>query len=536
MTAGFRSLSQRQGGMGQRILCYNPASLATHRHNALDEIRLGVTEVKDTRNIVDMLIDPEAVKDHRDHWDHAVSPAITAAILHILYSKPVRQHNFEGVAYFLANAQRNIKDSLEEMRRTNHLGGTPHPVVASMAQELLQKSPNDMSGVISTAMDYVGIYRDPLIAHLTKTSDFRIKDLQFGPTPVSLYIMIPPSDLAGTRPIARVFLNQLTSLLMENHHALGRWELLQVFDEFDSLRKVDFLGERFAYMGGYKMRCLIINQSVPQLWTRWGRDEPITATCDVKVMFTASDRASAEAAVDLLTKTTHMRRQTGFTGNRFGLVFNRRSVSGMEVERPLLTPEEMLLFPLDKLAIFPMGHARIQAAKLDFLREKWLQRRCLPPPPCLLPYDEPEEVSAETSPPPRAKASTGPVPPLPGSPALGRRTGHEVRAVSSALPRLEIRLPQALKDQILALATARGVSASEIGLAALQDLLETSEKPETAILAGLQELRPCWRRLCACCSLAPDLQGASEAERQAAARRGVERWAQFQALLQHEKE
>ena len=68
--------------MGQRVLYYNPASLATHRHNPLDEIRLGVTEVKDTRNIVDMLIDPEAVKDKRDHWDHAVSPAITAMILH----------------------------------------------------------------------------------------------------------------------------------------------------------------------------------------------------------------------------------------------------------------------------------------------------------------------------------------------------------------------------------------------------------------------------------------------------------------------
>ena len=392
MTAGFRGRPRHRGGMGQRVLYYNPASQATHRHNPLDEIRLGVTEVKDTRNFVDMLIDPEAIKEQRDHWDHAVSPALTAATLHVLYAKPTRQHNPEGVAYFLADATRNIRESLEEMKATNHLGDRPHPVIASMAQELLQKSPNDMSGVISTAMDYIGVYRDPLLAYLTKTSDFRLKDLQFGPVPVSLYLMIPPSDLSGTRPVVRVFLNQLTSLLMEEYHAPGRRELLQIFDEFNSLRKVDFLGERLAYMAGYKMRSLIIHQSVPQLWTTWGRDEPITATCDVKVMFTASDRVTAEACADLVTKTTEMRKQYGFTGDRWSPFFQRRSASGMEVERPLLTAEEMLLFPLDKCAIFPMGHPRIQADKLDFVRERWLQERCLPPLPCVMPYEEPEEA------------------------------------------------------------------------------------------------------------------------------------------------
>lgn len=414
MTAGFRGLPRHRGGMGQRILYYNPASMATHRHNPLEEIRLGVTEVKDTRNFVDMLIDPDAIKDHRDHWDHAVAPALTATVLHVLYSKPVRQHNPEGVAYFLADATRNVKESLEEMRTTNHLGEKPHPVIASMAQDLLQKSPNDMSGVISTAMDYIGIYRDPLLAHVTKTSDFHMKDLQFGPVPVSLYLMIPPSDLAGTRPVVRVFLNQLTSLLMEDYHAPGRRELLQIFDEFNSLRKVDFLAERFAYMGGYKMRSLIVTQSVPQLWTTWGRDESITATCDIKVMFTASDRATADACADLVTKTTEMRKQYGFTGNRFSPLFQRRSASGMEVERPLLTAEEMLLFPLDQCAIFPMGHPRIQADKLDFKREAWLQRRCLPPPPCVLPLEEaPEPAPGST----RGQASDEPEMPADAPPA-----------------------------------------------------------------------------------------------------------------------
>ena len=106
-----------------------------------------------------------------------------------------------------------------------------------------------------------------------------------------------------------------------------------------------------------------------------------------------------------------MRKQYGFTGDRWSPFFQRRSTSGMEVERPLLTAEEMLLFALNKLAIFPMGWPRIQGDKLDFLHEKWLQQRCIPPPPYLLPYEESEE-DTEVSP-----VAPAPAPPSPAAPA-----------------------------------------------------------------------------------------------------------------------
>lgn len=422
MTAGYRGLHRSAGGLGQRVLYYNPASLHSHRHNPLDEIRTGIHEVKDTRNIVDMLIDPEATKDRRDHWDLSVAPALIATILHLLYSKDKPLHTLTGVAYFLADAQRNVKATFEEMRTSKH------PVVASMAQDVLQKSANDMSGVISTAMDYVGIYRDPLLAHLTSTSDFAINDLQFGPVPTSLYLMIPPSDLSGTRPVFRVFLNQLTARLMEDHHAKGRRELLLALDEFNSVRKVGFLGERFAYMGGYKIRALLVSQSVPQLWETWGRDEPITATCDVKALFTASDRTTAEFATDLATKTTDLRKQYGLTGERWSLWFQRRSTSQMEVERPILTPEDMLMLPLDKMAIFAMGHPRILATKLDLTRESWLTRRCLQPPAMVQPFDGPPALAAPgppaaPTPAPSRAPEPGPVaapPQASGRPAAAR--------------------------------------------------------------------------------------------------------------------
>ena len=54
------------------------------------------------------------------------------------------------------------------MLSTNHLGTETapqvHPVVASVARELLNKSENERSGVVSTAMSLLGLYRDPIVA------------------------------------------------------------------------------------------------------------------------------------------------------------------------------------------------------------------------------------------------------------------------------------------------------------------------------------------------------------------------------------
>jgi type IV secretion system protein VirD4 len=64
------------------------------------------------------------------------------------------------------------------MMKTAHLGEAgPHPVIASAARELLNKSDNERSGVLSTAMSFLGLYRDPVVAEVTRRCDWRIADI-----------------------------------------------------------------------------------------------------------------------------------------------------------------------------------------------------------------------------------------------------------------------------------------------------------------------------------------------------------------------
>src|SRR3546814_17849086 len=87
------------------------------------------------------------------------------------------------------------------MQTTRHLGDRGvHPVVAAAAQELLNKSDNERSGVLSTAMSFHGLYRDPVIAAVTGRSEWRIADLMAGDRPTSLYLAVPPGAISRTKP------------------------------------------------------------------------------------------------------------------------------------------------------------------------------------------------------------------------------------------------------------------------------------------------------------------------------------------------
>src|SRR5206468_10724022 len=144
-------------------LLFDPADPLSARFNPLLEVRQGAHEVRDVQNIADILVDPEGAKERRDHWEKTAHALLTGAILHAEEEKTLAR-----VATFLADPSRSVLRTLKIMLATKHLGTQEepmvHPLVASVARELLNKSDNERSGVVSTAMSLLGLYRDPIIA------------------------------------------------------------------------------------------------------------------------------------------------------------------------------------------------------------------------------------------------------------------------------------------------------------------------------------------------------------------------------------
>src|SRR6266404_2864401 len=231
LTSGFRS---RHG----RALLFDPTNAGSAAYNPLLEVRRGEWEVRDVQNIADVLVDPEGALERRNHWEKTSHSLLVGAILHVLYAE--QDKTLAGVASFLSDPKRPIEVTLRAMMTSAHLGEAgPHPVIASAARELLNKSENERSGVLSTAMSFLGLYRDPVVARVTRRCDWRIQDLVTGDRPATLYLVVPPSDISRTNPLIRLVLNQIGRRLTEELHAKNRQHrLLLMLDEFPALGRL----------------------------------------------------------------------------------------------------------------------------------------------------------------------------------------------------------------------------------------------------------------------------------------------------------
>ena len=307
-TAGWRA---RFG----RVLLFDPTNPDSSAYNPLLEIRRGDAEVRDVQNVADVLVDPEGALERRNHWEKTSHSLLVGAILHVLYAEADK--TLAGVANFLSDPRRPIETTLQAMMETAHLGDRAHPVVASAARELLNKSENERSGVLSTAMSFLGFYRDPAVAQVTRRCDWRIADLVDGASPATLYLVVPPSDISRTKPLVRLVLNQIGRRLTEALDPSERKQrLLLMLDEFPALGRLDFFESALAFMAGYGLKSFLIAQSLNQIERAYGPNHAILDNCHVRVAFATNDERTARRVSDALGMATELRAMKNYAGHR----------------------------------------------------------------------------------------------------------------------------------------------------------------------------------------------------------------------------
>ncbi|MCW1429344.1 conjugal transfer protein TraG [Novosphingobium sp. JCM 18896] len=378
-TAGWRALFSH-------VALFNPTDRSSAKYNPLLEVRRGKDEVRDVQNIADILVDPEGALEKRSHWEKTSHSLLVGAILHVLYAE--EEKTLARVATFLSDPDRTFTATLNQMMSTNHRG-TPeapevHPVVASCAREVLNKSDNERSGVLSTAMSFLGLYKDPTVAEVTSASDWRIEDLVKGDHPLSLYLMVPPSDISRTKPLVRLILNQICRRLTEETvgevEASQRREVLLMLDEFPALGRLDFFETSLAFMAGYGVRAFLVSQSLNQIDKAYGEHNSILDNCHVRVAFATNDERTGKRISDSLGVATEQRAMRNYAGHRLAPWLAHVMVSRQETARPLLTQGEVMQLPPHEEIILVSGTSPIRANKFRYFEHRAFQSRLLPPP------------------------------------------------------------------------------------------------------------------------------------------------------------
>jgi len=348
-------------------------------------------EIRDVRNIVQMIVDPDG-KGLPDHWSREGSAFLTGMILDQLYCG--REKTLSGLEARLCDPSQPINDTIAQIMRTEHdptsslkwtdARGIPtktHPVIARAMRSMLDKSPNERSGVISEVKGFLELYRDRVIAANTAHSDFRIIDLMSHRRPLSLYIVVPLAHKNSLRPVIRLMLAQIIHRLTENlEFRKGRavsgfhQRLLLMIDEFPTLGRLDVFAESLSLVAGYGIKACLIAQDLSQIHAAYGHDEAITSNCHTRVAFTPNRIETARLLSQMTGETTvrHAHKTVSSSG---------ASVSEPEVARPLITPDEVMRLGINEALIFTSGRPAIRASKLRYYADANFKELAEMPPP-----------------------------------------------------------------------------------------------------------------------------------------------------------
>lgn len=396
LTAGWRARD-----LGSRIIKFDAscADGGSGRFNPLREVRVQtVHDVQDVQNIIGILCDPDGkgAEGTDAHWVVSATALLTAITLHALYTE--LEATLSGVADLLTGGSYGTpEDLLQAMtagdhdpygvcdwRDENGEATATHPAVRAIARDMLAKDPKELASVISTAVRYVTLFRDPIVAQNTATSDFAIRDLMNDERPVSLYLVIPPSEMQRLKPLTRLILTQILQTLTSEMRFEGgrsvagyRHRLLLMIDELPSLGRLEILQSALAYMAGYGLKAYLIAQDSAQLQAVYGgpgAGETIMANCHVQIAYAPNKVETMELLSKLLGQTTVRNEQRTYSGSRFGLR-GQVQVSATEMQRPLLTPDEVRRLPVDAALVLVAGHAPIYAKKIIYYTDRVFARR-----------------------------------------------------------------------------------------------------------------------------------------------------------------
>jgi len=377
LTAGYRATFSNP-------IYFAPTDPDTSAHwNPLLEVRNDENQIRDVQNIADQVVDPHG-KGKESHWDRTADQFFLAVILHVLHAEADK--SLYGVAKFLSDPDRSFEQTLLKMKNTPHQSAMAHERIASGAQAMFNKSEEERGGVVSTALGFLGLYADPIIARNTQDSDFRISDLMQGTAPMSLYIVIPDSDRLRLTPFTRLMITMFTQRLVEKMNpAENKHRLLMLIDEFPRLGRMQFLADGLSYIASYGIKVMLIMQSIGQLDApeAYGVGNTVVASCKTRAVMTPQDPRTAEWISGELGPKTEVHQQTTYTGHRLAPWLGHVMVADQESARPLLDPAEVGKMPATDLIVLVSGHRPFRAKRLKYFEVPALAARAAVPAPTL---------------------------------------------------------------------------------------------------------------------------------------------------------
>ena len=385
----------RRKKMGQLIIKFDPTVLCgSAKFNPFDEIRMGTpNEVKDCQNICRILADPtgKGYEGANAHWTSNASDLLFGIVLHLKWTEKDKPVNITSVLEFMASGTGGLRKLLTDIKEGALAGSVKHdesgeilkytnqanepvyfhPRVFQVFAKMASTPEKEFGSIQSTLETALSVYRDPVIAENMSRSDFKIADLMNNDKPVSLYLIVPPSDIDRMMPAFRTIVELLYRRNVEKmefdvkdkNTKANKHRLLMLLDEFPQLGKLETFETAMGVIAGYGIKAFVICQSVMQINKLYGKDNGIISNCEVQVYYAPNDQETAEQLARMLGKKT-VETKSRSTGT--ALISLDKSRTYNETGRDLMMADEVRALDPKKELVFKRGMRPILANKITW--------------------------------------------------------------------------------------------------------------------------------------------------------------------------
>lgn len=234
-----------------------------------------------------------------------------------------------------------------------------HDKIRQAAVTSLSQNAKERGSTWSTVRSKLSLFNDPLIAHATSGNDFDIEDFFDSDAPISLYLVVPYSDIARIAPVFRILISFILKKCSEGEVSFGEQKLkhriLFLLDEFPILGCFPDIAENMGVLRGYGVFFLIVCQALSQLIDRYGANHPFLDHCPVKIIFGTSAFSDAKTFSDMIGQESICEGKVSRSGRSSISQGQNLSFSDNSFGRNLLDPQDIMRLPSDRALLLVQG-------------------------------------------------------------------------------------------------------------------------------------------------------------------------------------
>ncbi|WP_337173571.1 type IV secretory system conjugative DNA transfer family protein [Paludisphaera sp.] len=368
----------RRRFFGQQVVHLDPFGGSKDTFNALSLIHpddpRALDQIKSVANA--MVIRTGHETD--PHWNDSAERFLYSIIAFVVAHGTPEERNLQTVQDILASPE-SLKNAIAAMQRSTAMGG----MLKRLGNQLTHYQGEELSSVLTTVARHCAFLDSLPVAASMRATSFDPAGLRSGS--LSIYLTIPEDQLHTQAALLRLWIVSLLRYLTRDGADESR-PVLFLLDEAAHIGRFQALEDAISLLRGYGIRLFFFFQSVSQLKDCFGEPGKFLDNMDTQIYWGLNDYASAEAVSKRLGKETVVvtsETDGDSTSRPIGGSFGQppqqgnytrnRSKTTSETGRDLLTPDEILRLPEDRVIVTHKNMPPILARRVFYYNDPEFQ-------------------------------------------------------------------------------------------------------------------------------------------------------------------